>query len=123
MMLARDGTRLDADLYRPQASGPHPCSLMPSLLGPDRLDHVLCPSELVRGKDISCHPTCAVAAASEGKIRLFEDDLADGKDTVDWARRCGRERCRRHVGFSLPRTNQLLAAAGAPGGAEGDPPE
>ncbi len=114
-METRDGVRLDADLYRPDAPGEFPVLLMRQPYG-RRIASTIC----------YAHPTWYAArgyivvvqdvrgrGTSAGRFRLFADDIADGADTVAWvAGLPGSNGAVGMYGFSYQGSNQLLAAAG-----------
>jgi uncharacterized protein len=116
-MRTRDGVRLDADVYRPAASGTFPVLLMRQPYG-RRIASTL----------VYAHPSWYAAqgfivviqdvrgrGTSEGRHRLFADDADDGADTVAWAASLtGSNRAVGMYGFSYQGTNQLLAAARRP---------
>ena len=86
-MYTRDGVRLDADVYRPNAEGPFPVLLMRQPYG-----------RAIASTIVYAHP-CWYAAhgyivviqdvrgrgSSEGTFTLFENEVADGEDTLKWA--------------------------------------
>jgi putative CocE/NonD family hydrolase len=116
-MTARDGVRLDADVYRPEGAGPWPVLLMRQPYG-RRIASTVC----------YAHPTWYAArgfmvvvqdvrgrGSSEGEFRPFEDDAGDGADSVEWAARLpGANGAVGMYGFSYQGSNQLLAAAARP---------
>jgi uncharacterized protein len=113
-MRARDGARLDADVYRPAMPGTHPVLLMRQPYG-RAIASTLC----------YAHPTWYAArgyivvvqdvrgrGSSEGTFRLFEDEASDGFDTIAWAAGLdGSNGAVGMYGFSYQGTDQLLAAA------------
>lgn len=114
-METRDGVRLDADVYQPDAAGTFPVLLMRQPYG-----------RTIASTICYAHPTWYAArgfivviqdvrgrGTSAGQYRLFADDRDDGADTVNWA--AGLPRSNGAVGmygFSYQGSNQLLAAAG-----------
>jgi putative CocE/NonD family hydrolase len=113
-MRTRDGVRLDADVYRPPLPGTYPVLLMRQPYG-----------RAIASTICYAHPTWYAArgyivviqdvrgrGSSEGTFRLFEDDAADGFDTIAWAAQlAGATGAVGMYGFSYQGTNQLLAAA------------
>lgn len=114
-MHLKDGTRLDADVYRPDHPG-----LFPVLL-----------QRQAYGRQIACsicyaHPSWYAAhgyvvvvqdvrgrGTSEGVFRPGEAEIADGAEAVEWAARLeGSNGDVGMYGFSYQAYNQLLAAAG-----------
>lgn len=86
-MLTRDGVRLDADLYYPEAAGPFPVLLMRQPYG-----------RTIASTVVYAHPTWYAAqgylvviqdvrgrGTSEGEFRLFANEINDGYDAVMWA--------------------------------------
>src|ERR1700721_3115444 len=86
-MVTRDGTRLDADIWRPDAPGPFPVLLMRQPYG-RRIASTL----------VYAHPAWYAAhgyivaiqdvrgtGTSEGEFRLFLDEESDGAHAVAWA--------------------------------------
>ena len=116
-MRTRDGVRLDADVYRPVAPGPHPVLLMRQPYG-RRIASTVCyahPSWYAAQGYIVVIQDVRGRGTSEGRFRLFEDDIADGADAVAWAAALpGASGAVGLYGFSYQGTNQLLAAAAAP---------
>ena len=117
-MRAADGARLDADVYRPQAPGSYPVLLMRQPYG-----------RRIASTVVYAHPSWYAAhgyivaiqdvrgrGSSEGRFRLFADDVGDGGDAVAWA--AGLPGANGRVGmygFSYQGHTQLLAlAAGRP---------
>ncbi|WP_142850272.1 CocE/NonD family hydrolase [Telmatospirillum sp. J64-1] len=117
-MTTRDGVRLDADLYRPDAAGEFPVLLMRQPYG-----------RRIASTVVFAHPRWYAAqgylvviqdvrgrGSSEGRFRLFADDVADGGESVSWAARLPGSSGRVGMyGFSYQANTQLLAlASGAP---------
>ncbi len=114
-MLTRDGTRLDADIWRPDAPGPFPVLLMRQPYG-RRIASTL----------VYAHPGWYAAqgyivviqdvrgtGTSEGRFRLFLDEEADGAEAVRWATSLPGASGRIGMyGFSYQAVTQLLALAG-----------
>jgi putative CocE/NonD family hydrolase len=113
-MRTRDGVRLDADIYRPPADGVFPVLLMRQPYGRG-IASTICyahPSWYAAQGYIVVVQDVRGRGTSEGKFRLFADDVADGADTVRWAAALpGASGAVGMYGFSYQGTNQLLAAA------------
>lgn len=115
-MRTRDGVRLDADLYRPEGEGPFPVLLVRQAYG-RRVAVTICYAHpgwyaaqgyIVVVQDIRGRGT------SEGVMKAFENEIADGADTVDWAASLPGSNGRVGMyGFSYQGTDQLLAAVEA----------
>jgi len=113
-MTARDGTRLDADIYRPAGDGPYPVLLMRQPYG-----------RKIASTVVYAHPAWYAAhgyvaviqdvrgrGSSEGKHRLFRNDVEDGYDTLDWASKLpGTTGKVGMYGFSYQGVTQWLALA------------
>jgi uncharacterized protein len=116
-MLTRDGVRLDADVYRPHGSGPFPVLLMRMPYG-RQIASTICyahPSWYADQGYIVVIQDVRGRGTSEGKFRLFADDVADGADTIAWAASLpGSSGAVGMYGFSYQGTNQLLAASSGP---------
>jgi len=114
-MTTRDGVRLDADVYRPEAPGDYPVLLMRQPYG-RRIASTVCyahPSWYAAQGYIVIIQDTRGRGSSEGTFRLFADDVADGVDTVAWAAALsGSTGVVGMYGFSYQGVNQLLAAAG-----------
>jgi uncharacterized protein len=117
-MVTRDGTRLDADVYMPDAPGPFPVLLMRQPYG-----------RAIASTVVYAHPAWYAAhgyivvvqdvrgcGTSGGEFRLFEHEAEDGADAVAWAAALpGSSRDVGMYGFSYQGNTQLLAlSAGAP---------
>jgi uncharacterized protein len=113
-MLTRDGVRLDADVYRPEGSGPFPVLLMRMPYG-RQIASTICyahPSWYADQGYIVVIQDVRGRGTSQGKFRLFADDVADGADTIAWAASLpGSSGAVGMYGFSYQGTNQLLAAS------------
>jgi len=116
-MTTRDGTRLDADLWAPDAPGRYPVLLMRQPYG-----------RRIASTVVYAHPAWYAAqgylvviqdvrgmGSSAGAFRLFADEAADGAEAVAWARDLpGSDGRLGMYGFSYQAQTQLLAlAAGA----------
>ena len=117
-MATRDGTRLDADVYMPDAPGPFPVLLMRQPYG-----------RAIASTVVYAHPAWYAAhgyivavqdvrgcGTSGGEFRLFEHEAEDGADAVAWAAALpGSSGDVGMYGFAYQGNNQLLAlSAGAP---------
>ncbi len=116
-MQTRDGVRLDADVYRPEGDGDYPVLLMRQPYG-----------RAIASTVVYAHPRWYAAhgyivviqdvrgrGTSEGKFRLFEHEIADGYDTVQWAAGLPGSNGRVGMyGFSYQGMTQLYAAIAQP---------
>ncbi len=116
-MYTRDGVRLDADIYRPDADGKFPVLLMRQPYG-----------RAIASTVVYAHPTWYAAhgyivviqdvrgrGTSEGEFKLFINEIADGEDAVNWAAKLpGSNGKVGMYGFSYQGMTQLYAAAGKP---------
>jgi len=116
-MYTRDGVRLDADIYRPDADGEFPILLMRQ---PYR--------RAIASTVVYAHPTWYAAhgyivviqdvrgrGTSEGEFKLFVNEIADGEDAVNWAGNLSGSNGKVGMyGFSYQGMTQLYAAAAKP---------
>ncbi len=116
-MLTRDGVRLDADVYRPDAAGSFPVLLMRQPYG-----------RAIASTVVYAHPIWYAAhgyivviqdvrgrGTSEGEFRLFEHEITDGADSVTWAANLpGSTGAVGMYGFSYQGMTQLYAAVHQP---------
>jgi uncharacterized protein len=116
-MLTRDRVRLDADVYYPDVDGTFPVLLMRQPYG-----------RAIASTVVYAHPAWYAAhgyivviqdvrgrGSSEGTFRLFETEIADGADTVEWvAALPGSNGNVGMYGFSYQGMTQLYAAATRP---------
>jgi putative CocE/NonD family hydrolase len=116
-MLTRDGVRLDADLYYPDAAGPFPVLLMRQPYG-----------RAIASTVVYAHPIWYAAqgylvviqdvrgrGTSEGEFKLFTHEMEDGYDAVMWAANLpGSTGAIGMYGFSYQGMTQLYAAATQP---------
>jgi putative CocE/NonD family hydrolase len=114
-METRDGIRLDADIYQPDAPGPFPVLLMRQPYG-RRIASTICYAHptwyATRGYIVAIQDVRG-RGTSTGRFRLFADDIEDGADSVAWAAGLpGSSGAVGMYGFSYQGSNQLLAAAG-----------
>lgn len=116
-MTTRDGVRLDADIYVPEADGPFPVLLMRQPYG-----------RAIASTVVYAHPTWYAAhgyivviqdvrgrGTSEGTFDLFAHEVEDGYDSVEWAAQLPGSNG--HVGmygFSYQGMTQLYAAQAQP---------
>jgi putative CocE/NonD family hydrolase len=116
-MRTRDGVRLDADVYRPAASGDHPVLLMRQPYG-----------RRIASTVTYAHPSWYAAqgylvviqdvrgrGTSEGTFEPFTHEKDDGFDSVEWAATLPGANGRVGMyGFSYQGMTQLYAAAAQP---------
>src|SRR5919199_4225198 len=116
-MLTRDGIRLDADIYRPDAEGEFPVLLMRQPYG-----------RAIASTVVYAHPIWYAAhgyivviqdvrgrGTSSGEFKLFVHETEDGEDTVNWAAALpGSTGQVGMYGFSYQGMTQLYAAAAKP---------
>ncbi|BAY23616.1 peptidase S15 [Calothrix sp. NIES-2100] len=116
-MHTRDGVRLDADIYRPDAQGKFPVLLMRQPYG-----------RAIASTVVYAHPTWYAAqgyivviqdvrgrGTSEGEFKLFVHEITDGEDTVNWAANLPQSNGKVGMyGFSYQGMTQLYAAATKP---------
>ena len=113
----RDGTRLDADIYRPDTSEDLPILLMRQPYGRE-----------IASTIVYAHPRWYAAqgyvviiqdvrgrGTSEGDFQLFANEINDGEDTINWASQFpGTTGEIGMYGFSYQGMTQLYTAANAP---------
>ena len=113
----RDGVRLDADIYRPDAEGSHPVLLMRQPYG-RKIASTVCyahPQWYAQHGYIVVIQDVRGRGTSEGVFRTLQDEAADGADTIAWAAALPGSNGRVGMyGFSYQGTDQLLAASLAP---------
>ena len=116
-MLTRDGTKLDADIYRPDAEGEFPVLLMRQPYG-----------RAIASTVVYAHPTwyCAQGyivviqdvrgrGTSQGEFCLFSNETEDGQDTINWAASLPGSNSKVGMyGFSYQAMTQLYAAISKP---------
>lgn len=116
-MTTRDGVRLDADVYYPDADGSFPVLLMRQPYG-----------RAIASTVTYAHPQWYAAhgyivvvqdvrgrGTSGGEFDLFAHEIEDGVDTVNWAAQLpGSSGFVGMYGFSYQGMTQLFAAAGRP---------
>ena len=118
-MRTRDGVRLDADVYFPDAPGPHPVLLMRQPYG-RRIASTVCyahPAWYAAHGYIVVIQDVRGRGSSEGEFQLFVREADDGADAVAWAASLpGADGSVGMYGFSYQGLTQLLAAAEQPDG-------
>jgi len=116
-MYTRDGVRLDADIYRPDAAENFPVLLMRQPYG-----------RAIASTVVYAHPSWYAAhgyivviqdvrgrGTSAGEFKLFAHEIADGEDTIYWAAHLpGSNGKVGMYGFSYQGMTQLYAAAAKP---------
>ncbi len=116
-MLTRDGVRLDADIYRPDAEGEFPVLLMRQPYG-----------RAIASTVVYAHPSWYAAhgyivviqdvrgrGTSQGEFKLFVNEINDGEDAVNWVVNLpGSNGKVGMYGFSYQGMTQLYAAAAKP---------
>ncbi|MFT4025676.1 MAG: CocE/NonD family hydrolase [Novosphingobium sp.] len=116
-MLLRDGSRLEADVYRPAALGSYPVLLMRQPYG-RRIASTVCyahPAWYAAHGYIVVIQDVRGRGTSEGDFLLFEQEMEDGYEAVEWAAQLpGSTGAVGMYGFSYQGVTQLLAAAGHP---------
>ena len=114
-MTLADGTRLDADVYRPDAPGPFPVLLQRQAYS-RRIGCAICyahPAWYASHGFIVVVQDVRGRGTSEGTFRPGETEIADGAQAVEWAAALPGSTGRVGMyGFSYQAYNQLLAAAG-----------
>jgi uncharacterized protein len=114
-MTTRDGIRLDADIYRPETKENLPILLMRQPYG-----------KAIASTVVYAHPMWYAAhgyivviqdvrgrGTSQGEFKLFEQEIADGIDTIDWVSQLpGSTGKIGMYGFSYQGMTQLYAAMG-----------
>lgn len=114
-MTLKDGTRLDADVYRPAVSGSYPVLLQRQAYS-RRIACSICyahPAWYASHGYIVVVQDVRGRSTSEGTFRPGETEIEDGAESVEWAARLdGANGDVAMYGFSYQAYNQLLAAAG-----------
>ena len=115
-MTLKDGTRLDADVYRPAAPGSYPVLLQRQAYS-RRIACSICyahPAWYASHGYIVVVQDVRGRGTSEGTFRPGETEVEDGAEAVEWAARLdGANGDVAMYGFSYQAYNQFLAAAGA----------
>ncbi len=116
-MLTRDGVRLDADIYRPDAEGEFPVILMRQPYGRAIASTVV----YAHPKWYASHGYIVIIqdvrgrGTSEGEFELFAHEIEDGIDTINWAANLpGSTGEIGMYGFSYQGMTQLYAASAQP---------
>jgi putative CocE/NonD family hydrolase len=116
VLVLPDGVALHADIWRPDGPGPFPVLLMRHAYG-RRIASSLCyapPAWYAAQGYIVVIQDVRGRGESDGDLRLFEDEAADGAATVAWAASLpGSNGSVGMFGFSYQGSNQLLAASEA----------
>jgi uncharacterized protein len=113
-MRARDGARLFADIWRPDAAGPFPVLLMRQPYGLAIASTVVYahPSWYAKHGYIVVIQDVRGRGLSEGEFKLLQSELDDGADTLDWAAQLpGSTGAVGMYGFSYQGMTQFFAAA------------
>ncbi|MEM7554571.1 MAG: CocE/NonD family hydrolase [Cyanobacteria bacterium P01_A01_bin.84] len=116
-MHTRDGVRLDADIYRPDAKGDFPVLLMRQPYGREIASTVVYahPSWYAAHGYIVVIQDVRGRGTSEGEFKLFVNEIEDGEDSVNWAAKLpGSNGNVGMYGFSYQGMTQLYAAAAKP---------
>ncbi|MEG3850356.1 CocE/NonD family hydrolase [Microcoleus sp. herbarium19] len=116
-MITRDGVRLDADIYRPDAEGEFPVLLMRQPYGRAIASTVVYahPAWYAKHGYIAVIQDVRGRGTSEGEFNLFVNETQDGFDTVNWAANLpGSNGKVGMYGFSYQGMTQLYAAAAKP---------
>jgi putative CocE/NonD family hydrolase len=116
-MYTRDGVRLDADIYRPNAEGKFPVLLMRQPYGRAIASTVVYahPSWYASQGYIVVIQDVRGRGTSEGEFELFANEIADGADSVNWAASLpGSNGLVGMYGFSYQGMTQLYAAIAKP---------
>ena len=116
-MLTRDGVRLDADIYRPDAEGKFPVLLMRQPYGRAIASTVVYahPAWYAKHGYIVVIQDVRGRGTSEGEFNLFVNETPDGFDSVNWAANLpGSSGKVGMYGFSYQGMTQLYAAAAKP---------
>ncbi|WP_333084253.1 MULTISPECIES: CocE/NonD family hydrolase [unclassified Microcoleus] len=116
-MLTKDGVRLDADIYRPDAEGEFPVLLMRQPYGRDLASTVVYshPAWYAKHGYIVVIQDVRGRGTSEGEFNLFVSETQDGFDSVNWAANLpGSNGKVGMYGFSYQGMTQLYAAAAKP---------
>lgn len=116
-MVTSDGTRLDADIWRPAGDGPWPVLLMRQPYGRSIASTVVYahPSWYAAHGYIVVIQDVRGRGTSEGTFRLLASEKQDGAETIAWAAALpGSSGQVGMYGFSYQGMTQLLAAAAKP---------
>ncbi|XWK90636.1 MAG: CocE/NonD family hydrolase [Phormidium sp.] len=116
-MFTRDGVRLDADVYRPDAEGSFPVLLMRQPYGRSIASTVVYahPTWYAQQGYIVVIQDVRGRGTSQGEFKLFAHEIADGFDTVNWASQLPASNGKVGMyGFSYQGMTQLYAAVEKP---------
>jgi uncharacterized protein len=116
-MFARDGVRLDADIYRPDSSQKFPVLLMRQPYGRSLASTVVYahPSWYAAQGYIVVIQDVRGRGTSQGEFKLFAHEIEDGLDTLNWASQIsGSTEEVGMYGFSYQGMTQLYAAITKP---------
>ncbi|NJK76408.1 MAG: CocE/NonD family hydrolase [Microcoleus sp. SU_5_6] len=116
-MLTRDGVRLDADIYRPDAEGEFPVLLMRQPYGRSIASTVVYahPAWYAKHGYIVAIQDVRGRGTSEGEFNLFVHEITDGFDAVNWAANLPESNGKVGMyGFSYQGMTQLYAASAKP---------
>ncbi len=116
-MHTRDGVRLDADVYRPDAVGEFPVLLMRQPYGREIASTVVYAHPIWYASQgyIVVIQDVRGRGTSEGEFKLFAREIEDGEDSVNWAVNLpGSNGKLGMYGFSYQGMTQLYAAAAKP---------
>jgi uncharacterized protein len=112
-----DATRLDSDLYRPEGEGPWPVLLMRQPYGRQIASTVVYahPQWYASQGYLVVIQDVRGSGSSQGEFTLFEHEIEDGRETVNWAANLpGSNGLVGMYGFSYQGMTQLYAAIGQP---------
>jgi uncharacterized protein len=116
----RDGTQLRADVYRPVVGGPFPVLLVRTPYGEQMLRAAVPVIPAIDAGFAVVLQHCRGTGTSDGEFTPFENEDADGADSVEW---CARQPwCDGNVAMCGPSylgMVQLAAATEAPGAVKG----
>src|SRR4028119_599309 len=116
-MLTKDGVRLDADIYRPDAAGEFPVLLMRQPYGRDLASTVVYshPAWYAKHGYIVVIQDVRGRGTSEGEFNPFVSETQDGFDSINWAANLpGSNGKVGMYGFSYQGMTQLYTAAAKP---------
>jgi uncharacterized protein len=116
-MYTRDGIKLDADMYIPDAEGEFPVLLMRQPYGREIASTVVYahPSWYAAHGYIVVIQDVRGRGTSQGEFKLFTHEVQDGEDSINWAANLPRSNGKVGMyGFSYQGMTQLYAAAAKP---------
>jgi uncharacterized protein len=117
LMYTRDGIRLDADVYFPDAEGEFPILLMRQPYGREIASTVVYahPSWYAAQGYIVVIQDVRGRGTSQGEFKLFANEIQDGEDTINWAANLPNSNGKVGMyGFSYQGMTQLYAAVAKP---------